>query len=99
MSDDEIRLVKSPALTPEDLVAIMGAPVFDPPSLDVAITGIALNDDGDAVVVYSFDKLVECYANDYEGESDDPWQDATDWVEYNTLGSLQMMGPRAPRVE
>lgn len=45
-------------------------------------------------VVYSYDKLVEAYAV----ENNWTWEEAMEWVDYNTLRSLPYYGEKAPEV-
>jgi len=89
-----------------------GVPVLDPDSLDEAILGAMANDAGDLILVYGYDELVKVFAEDVlkhepEGTAFDPtggehertlYDDAEEWVDYNTLRSLPYMGPRAPIV-
>ena len=62
--------------------------VFDNPAFDHAIIGITI----DGRVVYDYHIMIMELAND-EGWSG---EDATDWVEYNTIRSIQYAGPNAP---
>ena len=109
--EDEIRIIRSSVLTEEQKQALTGAPVFDPEFLDAAIIGIDQNEDGETVLVYSYELLVKCYADHYRAEAeagryyleheeyanDDPFYvDAQEWVDYNTLGVVPYMGARKP---
>ena len=45
-------------------------------------------------IVYDYDKLVEALAEDYKGGSENEencYQNALDWVEYNTMRSIPYM--------
>lgn len=64
--------------------------VFDNPSYDDAIIGTSHDDR----VVYSFEKMVECLMND-DGMS---YEDAVEFIEYNTLRAIPYFGPNAPIV-
>lgn len=112
--DDEIRIIKSSVLTEEQKQSLTGAPVFDPDFLDAAIIGIDKNEKSETILVYSYDLLVDCYADHYRAEAeagryhlehdeydgDDPFYvDAQEWVDYNTLGVVPYMGSRRPRIE
>lgn len=113
--EDEIRIIKSSVLTEEQKQSLTGAPVCDPDFLDAAIIGIDTNEAGETVLVYSYDLLVDCYANHYRTEAeagryylehdeyedtDDPfYADAQEWVDYNTLGVVPYMGSRKPKIE
>lgn len=64
--------------------------VLDPEYFDNAITGIT--DDGR--LIYSYDKLIEAYM---AGENCG-YEDAVDWIEYNTLRAIPYMGEKRPIV-
>ena len=67
---------------PEDAI------VFDNMSYDGSIVGVTT----DGRVVYDYDKMIEELMQD-EGWS---YEDAIDWVEYNTIGSLSYAGSNGP---
>lgn len=76
--------------------------LLEPESLDSAIVGVTENK-----VVYSYDKLVEAYYNDYIEELPKPLSDedqeqaetdAIEWVNYNTLRAIPYMGENAPLI-
>ncbi len=110
---DEIRIIKSSVLTEEQKQSLTGAPVFDPDFLDAAIIGIDKNEKSETILVYSYDLLVNCYAEHYRTEAEagryhlehedyegDPfYADAQEWVDYNTLGVVPYMGTRKPKIE
>lgn len=62
--------------------------VFDNFAYDGAIIGCTI----DGKVVYDFDKMVE------ELMSDENWsyEDAVEWIEFNTIRSLPYAGEKAP---
>lgn len=96
-----IRVIRSSALTPEELAALDGAPVLDPEGLDAAIIGTMLNEAGEPVLVYGYDDLVDIFAEEAARGGSRRARDletAEEWVEYNTLRALPYMGPRAPVV-
>lgn len=62
--------------------------VFDQPSYDGSIIGVTTDDK----VVYDFDKMVEELMHD-EGWS---YDDAIDWIEFNTIRSLPYAGENGP---
>lgn len=64
--------------------------VFDNPSYDDAIIGTSHDDR----VVYSFEKMVECLMKD-DGMS---YEEAVEFIEYNTLRAIPYFGPNAPIV-
>lgn len=64
--------------------------VFDNPSYDDAIIGTSHDDR----VVYSFEKMVECLMND-DGMS---YEEAVEFIEYNTIRAIPYFGPNAPIV-
>lgn len=61
--------------------------MFKDPSFYNAIIGYTFNAYDNVVLVYSYDKMIECLAEEYSN-SDDPVTDAIEWIEYNTLRSL-----------
>ena len=67
---------------PEDAI------VFDNMSYDGSIIGVTT----DGRVVYDFEKMVEELAQD-EGWS---YEDAIEWIEYNTIRALPYAGPNGP---
>lgn len=64
--------------------------VLEPEYFDNAIIGIT--DEGR--LIYSYDKLIEAYSN---GESCE-YEEAVEWVDYNTLRAIPYMGSMAPIV-
>jgi len=74
------------------IVANMGfneAIVFENPDYDAAIIGV----DSIGRVIYDLEKMTECLHE--EGMS---YEDALDFIGYNTVRSLPYMGPKAPIV-
>ena len=67
---------------PEDAI------VFDSMSYDGSIVGVTTDDR----VVYDYDKMVEELMED-EGWS---YEDATEWINYNTIRALPYLGENAP---
>ena len=67
-----------------------GSIVFDNNAYDNSIIGVST----DGRVIYGFYKMVEEIMND-ENWSE---QEATDWVEYNTIRALPYLGEKAPIV-
>lgn len=70
-----------------------GTVFLEPAYMDEAIIGRALVNDYE-VVVYSFQKLAEVIA-EHDGMA---FEDAVEWVEYNTLRALPYMGEQRPIV-
>lgn len=62
--------------------------VFDNLSYDGAIIGYTTN----GKVVYDFDKMVEELMHD----EDWSYEDAVEWIEFNTIRSLPYAGENAP---
>lgn len=89
---DEIRIIKSKALTAAEKDLLDGAPILDPDSLDRAIIGVVETPAGHAAV-YSYEKLVRAMKRDSPGSSRD---DVVEWIGYNTIRALPYMGQRAP---
>jgi len=67
---------------PEDAI------VFDNMSYDSSIVGVTT----DGRVVYDYDKMVE------ELMSEEGWsyEDAAEWIDYNTIRSIPYTGPNGP---
>lgn len=80
----------------KDLITELGyddVMVFDNTlGFDYADAFIGMSDEGRAV--YSFDKMVE-YIIENEGW---PYEEAVEWIEYNTIRALPYGGPNAPIV-
>ena len=71
-------------------------PILDPEGLDTAIVGVTENQ-----IVYSYEKLVEAYMEEFreEGQTQEELEEmAVEWISYNTLRSLPYMGENAPIV-
>lgn len=62
--------------------------VFDNMSYDGAIIGITT----DNRVVYNFDLMIEELMQDEEWA----YEDAVEWIEYNTIRALPYLGPNGP---
>ena len=69
-------------ILPEDAI------VFDNMSYDGSIVGVTT----DGRVVYDYDKMIEELMED-EGWS---YEDAAEWIDYNTIRSIPYAGPSAP---
>jgi hypothetical protein len=67
-----------------------GSIVFEDHSYDNSIIGIS----SDERVVYSFDAMIEELIED-EGMS---YEEAVEWIEYNTIRALPYAGEKAPIV-
>ena len=66
--------------------------IFRNPDFNDAIIGYYLNDTCLPVLVYSYDKMVECLEAEYNDE-ERQYLDATEWINYNTLRTLSYMSP------
>ena len=78
-------------MTVHDLLEIHGyedVMIFDNPSFDTALVGVTT----DNQAVYDYEKMV-CWLMD---EQHFTFQDAVEWIEYNTIRSLPYMGDSAP---
>jgi hypothetical protein len=98
MSDD-IRAIKQPKLGPEKLELLDGAPVFDPSDLDEAIIEVYKLPGGEHVAVYDYDAIVAHHTKELGGtptKDDDAYEQAVEWVDYNTCRAVPYMGARAP---
>lgn len=67
-----------------------GAIVFENPSYDSAIIGVSHDDR----VVYSFEKMVECLME----QDNMSYEDAVEFIEYNTIRAIPYAGQGAPIV-
>lgn len=56
--------------------------------LDECIIGLTTEDR----VVYSYDKLIAHYVKEF-GDSENPEEEALEWVSYNTIGAKVENGP------
>ncbi len=64
--------------------------MFRDPDFYDAIVGYCFNEMDLPVLVYSYYKMVECLAAEYE-DSEDPYLDAMEFIDYNTLRTLPYM--------
>ena len=67
--------------------------MFRDPDFYDAIIGYYFNDYDLPVLVYSYDKMVECLAAEYE-DSEDPYLDAIEFIDYNTMRTLPYMNAK-----
>lgn len=76
----------------EDLI------VFENPSFDSAIVGVTHDDR----VIYDYDKMIESLMADESFKDEEgnllSYEDAVDWIEYNTIRSIPYAGANAPVV-
>ncbi len=68
-----------------------GTVFLEPAELDKAIIGTAISN-GHYVVAYSYTSLVRTYMQ-MEGWE---WEEAAEWVDYNTIRALPYMGALSP---
>lgn len=73
-------------VTEENPEALM----FRDPDFYTAIIGYYFNEMDLPVLVYKYDAMVESLAAEYE-DSEDPYMDAIEWIDYNTLRTLPYM--------
>lgn len=64
--------------------------VLEPEYFDNAIIGIT----EEGQLIYSYEKLIEAYMN---GENCE-YEDAIEWIDYNTLRAIPYMGEKKPVV-
>ena len=76
-------------VTEENPEALM----FRDPDFYNAIIGYYYNEMDLPVLVYKYDEMVECLAAEYV-ESEDPYIDAMEWIDYNTIRSLPYMNAK-----
>ena len=58
--------------------------ILDNPSYDKSIIGVTKNSEGKYVVIMYYDKMVE----EYMADNSCSYEDAVEWIDYNTLGAL-----------
>ena len=64
--------------------------MFRDPDFYTAIIGYYFNEMDLPVFAYKYDDMIECLATEYV-DSDDPYIDAVEWIDYNTLRTLPYM--------
>ena len=64
--------------------------IFDNPSYDSAIIGVST----DGQVIYDYDKMIVCLMD----EDEITYDEATDFIDYNTIRALPYAGEGAPIV-
>lgn len=67
--------------------------MFRSPDFYKAIVGYYFNEIDLPVLVYKYSKMVECLATEYE-DSEDPYTDAIEWIDYNTIRTLPYMNAK-----
>ena len=68
--------------------------MFRDPDFYKAIVGYYYNEMDLPVLVYKYNKMVECLADEYRDEFDDPCLSAMEWIDYNTLRTLPYMNAK-----
>ncbi len=103
--NEDFRVFRTEVLTETEIQRLSGCLVFEPDTNDAAIIGTVDNEKGEAILVYSYHRLVEIKMNEYSEDNLDLEDDAESLLElaaddigYNTLRALNYMGPRAPLV-
>lgn len=101
------KIMMSPIVDPKILEKLEGATLLDPRELDAAIIGTYHTKKG-KVAVYDYDKLVGAFValrgktseldddDDLEASDVEAWEQAMEWVEYNTIRALPYVKERAP---
>lgn len=74
------------------------AMLFENPSFEKAIIGYTKNNFGNLVAVYDYNEMVDSLTEEYSTDSEDPYTDAIEWIEYNSMRSLPYMGENAPAI-
>ena len=72
------------------------AVLFENPSFEKALIGYTENNLGNFVAVYDYNEMVDSLAEEYSADSEDPYTDAIEWIEFNSMRSLPYMGENAP---
>lgn len=95
----EMRKLPADKLTEVEIEALEETIVLDPVELDGAILGSTLNDAGERILVYEYEKLIEIYAGlDGDPNDEERFIGAQEWVDFNSIRALPYMGPRAPLI-
>ena len=67
----------------------------DPRDFEEAIIGIVYRFGANPIVSYDYDKVIEIFENQFrEDGSEDPYQDAIEWFDFNVIGAW--MGDGTP---
>ena len=72
------------------------AVLFENPSFEKALIGYTENNLGNLVAVYDYNEMIDSLTEEYSTDSEDPYTDAIEWIEYNSMRSLPYMGDNAP---
>ena len=67
--------------------------MFRDPDFYNAIIGYYFNEMDLPVLVYKYDKMIECLVAEYD-DSEDPYTDAVEWIDYNTIRTLPYMNAK-----
>jgi len=95
----DVRKIINSNLTIEQINRLDGAPILDPEFLDDAIVSTENNAAGDAVAVYSYNKLVELFSENWFSSHEDPCACAEEWIDVNVMRLLPYLGDRQPVVQ
>ena len=71
-----------------------GAIVLEGDEFDAAILGVTENGDGEEVLVYGYEKLVEVV---YDPQTT-TYEEAVEFIDFNTIRAIAYMGNRKPIV-
>jgi hypothetical protein len=96
---EETRTIKQPSLGAEKLELLIGAPVFDPDDLDEAIIDVYKLPSGEHVALYDYGAIVSYFVKELGGDGtgdEGEYEQAVEWVDYNTCRTVHYMQPRAP---
>jgi hypothetical protein len=105
MPVSEVRTILSESLSAAEKAALQGAVVLDPDTWDAAILGVHTNQHGEVVAVYDENVIVELLLREIldstEGPHDeeaenDAYDEASEYLQFNTIRALPYMGARAP---
>ena len=96
---DEMAAAKKAAVV--ERAEELGCEVYFIDGMDKAIVGTHYTQEGNVVAVYERGLCLECLAQQFSADcahDEDPYEQAIEWFEYNTLGSLPSLYEKAPLI-
>ena len=94
-----IRLIRSETLKQDQIDQLDGTLLFDPDDLDKAIIAVYKIPIGKHVAVYDYDAIVAYFVKELGDDgtgNEGAYEQAVEWVDYNTCRAVPYMGDRAP---
>lgn len=93
------RSIKSSTLTQDQIDQLDGTMLFDPDDLDKSIIGVYQIPSGQHVAVYDYDAIVAYFVKELGDDgtgNEGAYEQAVEWVDYNTCRAVPYMGVRSP---